>query len=136
LTPLTPLTPLDTADTVDTADTRQKKVVSKTIDTSNTGFEANNDAAFQSKKDGGVTVSRVSGGVKKDKQTAYRNDLRHIWRDKNIEDLQTTVDALEQVKIEDDAIWSDIVDYLVDEHLTATALMVCLMMMRKMPCTI
>jgi len=69
LTPLTPLTPLDTADTVDTADTRQKKVVSKTIDTSNTGFEANNDAAFQSKKDGGVMVSRVSGGVKKDQQT-------------------------------------------------------------------
>ncbi len=86
--------------------------MSKMIDTSNTGFEANNDVAFQSKKDGGVTVSRVSGGVKKDKQTAYRNDLRRIWRDKNIEDLQTTVDALEQVKIEDDAIWRDIVDYL------------------------
>ncbi|KHD07494.1 hypothetical protein PN36_31410 [Candidatus Thiomargarita nelsonii] len=46
------------------------------------------------------------------KQTAYRNDLRRIWRDKNIEDLQTTVDALEQIGIEDDAIWRDIVDYL------------------------
>jgi hypothetical protein len=100
MTPLTPLTP------------DKKKVVSKTIGTSNTGFEANNDAAFQSKKDGGVTVSRVSGGVKKDQQTALKNQLGCIWHDKNISNIQATVNALDQLSLEDGAILHDIVEYV------------------------
>jgi hypothetical protein len=41
-----------------------------------------------------------------------KNELRHIWHDKNISNIQATVDALDQLSLGDDAIWHDIVEYV------------------------
>jgi len=45
-------------------------------------------------------------------QTTLKNQLRHIWHNKNISDIQTTIDALDQLSLEDDTIWHDITDFL------------------------
>jgi hypothetical protein len=45
-------------------------------------------------------------------QSALKNELRHIWHDKNISNIQATVDALDQLSLGDDAIWHDIVEYV------------------------
>jgi len=60
---------------------------------------------------GDVTVSRVSG-VQKDQQTTLKNQLRRIWHDRNISNIQDTIDALDQLSLEDDAILHDIVKYV------------------------
>jgi len=101
----------DTLDTLDTLDTKQNKGVSKLVDTTESSLKANKDVDSSSKKGGGVQVSKVCNGVQKDQQTVLRNQLRRIWHNKNISDMQKTLDALEPIII-DDTIWHDITDFL------------------------
>ncbi|MEN8221426.1 MAG: hypothetical protein ABFS56_34825, partial [Pseudomonadota bacterium] len=39
-------------------------------------------------------------------------DKDELRRDKSVSNIQDTIDALDQLSMEDDAIWRDIVEYL------------------------